>query len=199
MDSKVVFVDSSSKDKEIQEESIKFKLLNFLTKKNLKIIGLILIAIIGAIIFSSGFSSKKKDKNDLSVYENNAYMTTLEYCAELESKLIDVISNVSGAGQVKVMVSVDGSPELVYASDDSKTSSSNSSGTTTSSNSSSPIIVDVGSYNSALILTEKLPNVKGVIIVSSGADDVFVKLNIMNAVSTLLGISNDQVSVLKGV
>jgi stage III sporulation protein AG len=38
-----------------------------------------------------------------------------------------------------------------------------------------------------------------VIIVSSGAGDVAVKLNILNAVATLLDVSTDKVSVLKGI
>jgi stage III sporulation protein AG len=97
------------------------------------------------------------------------------------------------------MVSVDGSPELVYATEDDNKITNNSSGTTSQSNSSSPIIVDVGGKKSALILTENLPKVKGVIVVSSGAGNVAVKLNILNAVSTLMDISVDKVSVLKGL
>ena len=50
-----------------------------------------------------------------------------------------------------------------------------------------------------LILTENLPTVKGVIVVSSGANDIGIKLDILNAVSTLLDISTDKISVLKGI
>ena len=97
------------------------------------------------------------------------------------------------------MITVDGSPELVYATDSDEKVSTNSSGTTTSSNSSSPIIVTINGSDNALILTENLPAVKGVIVVSSGANNVSVKMDILNAVSKLLDISVDKISVLKGV
>jgi stage III sporulation protein AG len=199
MDNKVIYVNNSDSGEMTKDEGFKYRLIKFLTKKNLKIIALIIIGIVGVIIFMGSGSSKKTKDTSSVVQSVSGYMTTLEYCGQLESKLTSVLSSIDGAGKVSVMVSVDGSPELVYATDDTKTSTSNSSGTSSSSNTSSPIIVDVGEYNSALILTENLPAVKGVIVVSSGAGDVAVKLNITRAVSTLLGISVDQVSVLKGI
>ena len=193
-------MESNSDDRNASCNESKNKILNILTKKNIKILVLIIVAVVGIIIF--GFNAG--DKKTSSIISNNVdavsgYMTTLEYCSLLESKLMSVLSSIDGAGNVSVMVSVEGSPELVYASDNKNTSSTNSSGTSSSTTSSSPIIVDVGSSNSALILTENLPAVKGVVVVSSGAGNVAVKSNITNAVSTLLGISVDQVSVLKGI
>ena len=76
--------------------------------------------------------------------------------------------------------------------------SNNSSGSTTTS-SSNLIIVENDGNEKPLVLTENLPNVKGVIVVSSGANDISVKLDILNAISTLLNISTDKISVLKGI
>ncbi|MGN0960867.1 MAG: hypothetical protein ACI4PF_01555 [Christensenellales bacterium] len=196
MDNKVIYIDKKS------EETIdkpKINLSKFLTGKNLKILILIIVAIIAMVILMN-FNTSNSEKNSLATSSNTyGYKSTLEYCAELESKLQAVLSNVKGAGQVRVMISVDGSPEIVYAKDEDEKSSSNSSGTTTSSNSSSPIIVTVNGSSNPLILTENLPTVKGVIVVSTGASDVGVKLDILNAVSTLLDISIDKISVLKGI
>lgn len=166
------------------------------TKKNIKILALIIIGVFALILFM-GIGGESEEKTD-SVSGNKIYTSTLEYCAELENKLEKVLSGISGAGNVRVMVSVDGSPELVYATNaDNKTSStSNGSTVTTSSN---PIIVESNGNANPLILTENLPEVKGVIVVSSGAGDVSIKLDILNAVSTLLNISTDKISVLKGI
>ena len=109
------------------------------------------------------------------------------------------MSAVDGAGQVSVMITVDGSPELVYANEKDQTSSSNSSGSVTTSTYSSPIIVNVNGTSTALVMTEILPVVKGVIVVASGAGNVATKLDLLNAVSTLLDISTNQVTILKGV
>ena len=197
MDNKIIF--SEDKPKETSDNTTKSNVLKYINKKTMKIIILVIIGVIGLIIYFGTSTQSKKNTEDELATNTSGYLSTLDYCKKLEEKLKDTLSNVDGAGNVKVMISVDGSPELIYATDSNSTESNNTSGTSTSSNSSSPIIVTVGGESSALILTENLPNVKGVIVVSSGADDVSVKLDIINAVSTLLDISTSQVSVLKGI
>lgn len=198
MDNRIVCVEDEKVRGQADSKS-KFNLTKLFTKKNLKILILIIVAIVCMLIFMIDSSGNSDDNSSTSIQSTNGYTTTLEYCSELESKLQAVLSSVKGAGEVKVMITVDGSPELVYAKDEDEKVSSNSSGTTTTSSTSSPIIVTVNGGSNALILTENLPNVKGVIVVSSGADDVSVKLDILTAVSRLLDISIDQVTVLKGV
>ena len=129
----------------------------------------------------------------------SSYISTMDYCKIIENKLIDVLSKVDGAGTVSVMVTVDGSPELVYANEKDQTSSTNSSGSVTTATYSSPIIVNANGSSTALVMTEILPKVKGVIVVASGAGNVATKLDLLNAVSTLLDISTNQVTILKGV
>ena len=197
MDNNVVYDNESSRGKSSVVDW-KSKMFNLITKKNLKILFLIVIGLLCLFILFGFFDSGKKS-DVVTESSSSTYLSTLDYCREIELKLQSLIENIDGAGDVSVMVSVDGSPEIVYASDKSETNSSNISGAITSTNSSNPIIVQVGGQSSALILTEKLPKVKGVIVVSGGAGNVAVKLNILNAVSTLLGISNDQVCVLKGI
>ena len=75
-------------------------------------------------------------------------------------------------------------------------SSTNGTTTTTSSN---LIIVNGNKENSALILRENLPQVKGVIVVSSGADNIAIKLDMLKAVSSLLDLSTDRINILKGI
>ena len=126
------------------------------------------------------------------------YQTSLDYSKQLETKLESVLSQIKGAGNVKVMITLDGSPELVYAMDSNEKVSNNTGGSTTTS-SSTPILVQTNGATSPLILTEVLPKVKGVIVVSSGANDISIKLDILNSVSTLLDISMDKINVLKGI
>ena len=191
-------VDASSKKVISKVKSVSERLEKLLTKKNIKIILLLIVGLISLVLFF-GFNSNKKDTTNSTISTSSSYISTIDYCQIIESKLVEVLSKVDGAGNVSVMVTVDGSPELIYANEQDKTSSSNSSGTTTSSTYSSPIIIDVNGSSSALVMTEVLPAVKGVIVVSSGAGNVATKLNLLNAVSTLLDISTEQVTVLKGI
>ena len=182
-------------DKNTGEKNFNF--LKLFNKKNLKIITLVLVVVIIGLFLITKNESEEKSFQDVG--SSTYYTTTLDYCHQLETKLKSVLSSIKGAGNVSVMLSLDGSPELIYAEDIDNKVSSNSSGSTTTSNSSSPIIITVNGSSNALILTESLPQVKGVIVVSSGAGDIGVKLDILNAVSILLDISTDKVSVLKGI
>lgn len=197
MDKEVVFA-TDQKENSTKTKSFYDKFEKILTKKNFKLVLLIIVGLVTIIIFF-GFGSNKTSSTSSSVVSTSSYISTMDYCEIIENKLIEVLSKVDGAGNISVMVTVDGSPELVYANEQDKTSSSNSSGSTTSSTYSSPIIIDANGSSSALVMTEVLPAVKGVIVVSSGAGNVATKLNLLNAVSTLLDISTEQVTILKGV
>ena len=197
MDKEVVYGDKNNNEGSKQKRLLdRFEKL--LTKKNLKIVLLIIVGVVAIVLFF-GFNSNKANSTSTTVSSTNSYISTMDYCQIIENKLIEVLSKVDGAGAVSVMVTVDGSPELIYANEQDKTTSSNSSGTTSSSTYSSPIIIDANGSSSALVMTEVLPAVKGVIVVSSGAGNVATRLNLLNAVSTLLDISIEQVTVLKGV
>lgn len=198
MDSNII-VAPETNDKPLRDSKFdKFKIfiLGFFNKKNIKIVITCVLMLIALILYV-GFSGD----NEVTQTENevkSGYITTMEYCEKLESKLQSVISQIDGAGNVKVMVSVDGSPELIYVSDTDTKTSTTTSGTTTTTT-SSPIIVGSGSNSGGIVMTEKLPKVKGVIVVSTGAGQIGIKLDILNAVATLLDISTDNITVLKGV
>lgn len=191
-------ISKNTSDNSKSKTDYKMLLTKIFNKKNIKILVLLMIGIIAMILFVGIGDGGLKKTTTSSTTTTKSYITTLEYCKSLEDKLESVLSRVSGAGSVSVMISVEGSPELVYAtSDDNKTSNTTSGSTITSS--TNPIIVQSNGNASPLILTENLPEVKGVIVVSSGAKDVSIKLDILNAVSTLLNISTDKISVLKGI
>jgi stage III sporulation protein AG len=198
MDKSIVVEDCSSNDNN-KKVNLAELFAKFMSKRGLKIVFLVLVGIVGLILLF-GFDFKRdKVVNSDNVVSSTGYIGTIDYCKLIENKLIDVLSAVDGAGQVSVMITVDGSPELVYANEKDQTSSTNSSGSVTTATYSSPIIVNANGSSTALVMTEILPKVKGVIVVASGAGNVATKLDLLNAVSTLLDISTNQVTILKGV
>jgi len=166
-------------------------------KGGLKPLILILILLVVAVLLYnfSGFGSSETLSSDSGAIN---YTTGLEYIKELEMKLNDVVGNIKGAGNVKVMISISSSPELKVAENVEEKVVSTSSGTTTVTT-TEPIIVETNGEDSPLILKETLPTINGVIVVSSGASDVKVKLDIITAVSTALGIKSNIVEVFVGV
>lgn len=178
-------------------DKLKSVALTFFSKKNFKFVVALILLLIALIIYIS-FSGSAETKTETKELTSSNYITTMEYCEKLEDKLQSIISQIDGAGNVKVMVTVDGSPELIYVSDTDTKTSTTTNGTTTTTT-SSPIIVGSGSSSGGIVMTEKLPKVKGVIVVSTGAGQIGIKLNILNAIATLLDISTDNITILKGV
>ena len=133
----------------------KNKIIKIFNKKTLKIIMIVFLLLIFVLLYIN--LSNKTFRTDSDNVENTSsnYLNTLEYSKEIERKLEALISQIDGAGNESVMVSLDGSPELIYVYDEESKTSSNSSGTTTTS-SSSPIIINKDNGDSALILKEKL-------------------------------------------
>lgn len=198
MDKEIIKIENLiNDDTKDDKQKPKFNFVKLFSGKNLKIIVLVIICIIGIMLFLKMTSTKSTSSKSTTV-SSSSYKTTLEYSEILENKLENLLSQIKGAGNVKVMISLEGSPELVYAMDSNEKVSNNQNGSTTTS-ASSPILIENKGSSSPLILTEKLPKVKGVIVVSTGASDISIKLDILNSVSTLLDISIDKINVLKGI
>ena len=169
----------------------------FLTRlKNIKHIELIVVAIfvvVLAVIYISSTSS-------------NTVSTTGEFNIEaysnsLEKKLENVLGEISGVGKVSVMVMLDGGMKYEYAkeSEEVTTSSSLTSGTNSKTTTNESIVmINQNGKSTPLIIREYYPDVCGVVVVCSGASNVAVKLNIINALSTLLGVDSNRIEVLVG-
>lgn len=165
--------------------------------KNIEIyIAIAFVVIVLLIYFSSNFSwSSKNNKNS-----TNNYTSAYDYCFETEKKLSKLLSTIEDAGKVDIMITFESTPERViaYITSSSKNTSSVGDGgfNENNQNSSSPQVIYVSGDQIPLILKEVSPKVIGVLIVAEGADDIKVKLDIINAVSVLLDVSPEQIKVL---
>ena len=116
----------------------------------------------------------------------------------MEQKLMDTLSCVRGAGKVKVMITYETGNEIVPAMNTDITSSVSVSGENqTRTESSSPVTTYQNGENEAIVLMEREPTVRGVIVVAQGAADISVRLKIQAAVQAVLGIEADKVEVLE--
>ena len=107
------------------------------------------------------------------------------YQDELEQRLQGIISEIHGVGNVKVMVTISGSEENIFAEDISESEQKSDRET-----------VIIGSKE-ALLKATKNPEVKGVLVVCSGGDRPQIQEKVVNAVSTVLDIPTSKVFVTK--
>ena len=122
---------------------------------------------------------------------------------ETEARLKQILSHIRGAGVVEVMITYETGKQIVPAmSTDVQSSTTQSQGDVSSvsesvNESSQPATVSRNGGNEAIVLTEVQPKVRGVIVIAEGAADVRVRVNLQNAVMTVLGIDADCIDVFE--
>lgn len=153
--------------------------VKFLTNKNN--LPLVIILIIG-IVFMTVLSDKPQQKGS-SVNDNVQLQ---------EEKLESILSEISGAGKVEVMITYYGSSEKDIAYE-TKTSTSGSDKNSSGSEDKKAVI----SGGEPVVVQEKYPRVKGVIVVAQGADSIEVKRALTDAVTAATGAAACNVCVYK--
>ena len=136
---------------------------------------------------------------------DNAVETKLEsesYYKQVEDRLANVLSQIKGAGEVKVMINYSGTSEIITAttkntSTDKTTDNGSNSNRVTESKTeiTEPVIIQQNGEDVPVIIKEILPDIVGVIVVAEGAKDMSVKLNLVSAIQTLLNVSADKVEI----
>lgn len=156
----------------------------------------IVVGIATAIVLLIYFSSSSLFQSGSSTDNTTTISSASEYANEIESKLSKVLSSVRGAGTVSVMVSLETSTEIVVAN--SKEERTNNSSGSSSSSSTTIIETPVLIGDEPLILMEILPKIKGVIVVAQGADNIQVRLNLLQAVQALLEVDANSIEIFVG-
>lgn len=160
-----------------------------LPKKNI-------VMIIGAVVVLAGLTLSEFTSEEPKPNEENT-LCAEDYIKKTEKNLEKLLSDIEGAGSVKVMLTVDTCYENVYAKSYDTKGEKNETGTQNEL-SEEYIIVKKGSNNEeCLVIKVYEPTVKGVAVIAEGADSIRVKTAITDTVCALFNISTAQVSVEK--
>ena len=122
----------------------------------------------------------------------------------LEQRLINVLSKIRGAGRVEVLVTYETNGEIVTATvrqtDEDVRNADGTAGSETSRTVrevTEPATVETGNGHTPIILYEKEPVVRGVIVVAEGAADFSVRQKLQAAVHAATGIPIDRIEVFE--
>lgn len=155
-----------------------------------------LALIIGAVAVVVGLSISEFT-SDTEVTAEDSTVYAEDYIKQTEKNLQRLLCEIEGAGDVKVMLTVDTCYENVYAKGYNSKSQKTENGTENEL-SEEYIIVKKGSNNEECLVTKVFePSVKGVAVIAEGADSIRVKTAITDTVCALFNISTAQVSVEK--
>ena len=111
----------------------------------------------------------------------------------IQAQLENILSQIDGAGQVSVMLSISQGERIIYQTDSTYSQSDNS----TDSQSQTILITDSQRNETGLVHQTNPPIYQGAIVLADGADRPSVKLAIVDAVSAVTGLGSDKITVLK--
>lgn len=132
-------------------------------------------------------------------------VTDEEYAANLEQRLTQALSQVAGVGQVRVMITLSSSRELVVEREQpvtrSVTNEADSQGGTRVVNQvetgDSVVYSSEGSNSDPYVVKILPPQIEGVLVVAEGAGDVTTNRTIVIIVQALFDVESHKISVVR--
>lgn len=145
----------------------------------------LLILLLGILLMSLPEGSKESMQPEISV-PAPVYASKTE---ELEA----ILSQISGVGKVRVMLTEAAGSETIYQTDEDRSETSDAQ------NIRVETVIVSGSERTetGLVRTVVPPVYLGAIIVCQGGDSPAVRLSVAEAVSNVTGIGTDRITVLK--
>lgn len=162
-------------------------------KKEKKLYIIVAVGILGILLIALSEllpADKTKSENQ---EQQTAFASANNYEAGVEKRLEEIIANIAGAGKVKVMVTINSSPETIYAKNEKEKTKTDEKSSEYSYDGS--YVVD--NNDNGVVLKTSEPEIRGVIVVCDGGDKPAVKKDITDAVSSVLSIKSNNISVLK--
>lgn len=154
---------------------------------------IVAIGLIGiALIFISGLDFGK-DRVPEETAEPETTASAEAFRTEQEKRLKNILSEISGAGKVEVMISVEGSTEYVYLQK-TENKSNTADGEQSINYRSEPVVIKDGSPVISKVVS---PKVTGVLIVADGAGSAAIDEKLINAAAAALGISTANICVAR--
>lgn len=156
-----------------------------------------------ALIFMSGLLKSTDKPKEL---EKEPGFTAEEYISKLQEDLKSIISSIKGAGEAKVLVTLESGMETVYATEEKKNKEAIEdlhNGETSKKKECDDLekryitVKAADGSEKALSVTQIQPTVKGVVVVCAGGDNKDVQERITNAVRTSLNITAKRVFVTR--
>lgn len=107
----------------------------------------------------------------------------------LQESLTDILSQIAGAGKVKVLLTEAAGEQTIYQTDENYAGSDIRRQTV--------LVTNASREEAGLVKQVNPPTYQGAIVLCQGADSASVRLSIVEAVSNATGLSTDKISVLK--
>lgn len=123
--------------------------------------------------------------------------TGLDYKTQTEQELTSILRQISGAGNVAVMLTLKSGEQTMYQMDSNLTTQ-NADGTTSNSSAETTVVVSRDDVGQEAVVTKVLsPTFLGAVVVCQGADDPQIRLSVIQVVASATGLSSEKITVVK--
>ncbi|KAB3527573.1 stage III sporulation protein AG [Alkaliphilus serpentinus] len=183
------------------------ELKKLLQKKYVANLLVVITAGILLLIFFSDFGASSRTQNNSNRQYNDEILVNSEGQKTdeeiVEGRLKRILQEIKGAGEVEVMITFEIGSEMVAAmntvTSTDKTEEKDANGgtrvVTSESTTGNIATINDSSGNKPLVIKEIMPQIKGVIVVAEGADDIQVKSMLYEAVKTVLQVPGHKVQI----
>ena len=180
-------------------------------KKNLEnmvvflIILIITLIIINTILKEEGNTINKEDENTKLAESMQIINTTELEEKDISKKLESILSKISGAGEVNVLLTYSKTSEIIPVYNENinesiteETDTSGGKRTINSKDNQKEVIYEEGTEGKKIV-TQKIisPKIEGAIITAKGAGDINVKNNIIQAIEAATGLAVHKIQVFE--
>ena len=177
---------------------VKEKLSQYLKKIPPK--GLIIIGAIGVILIALSSLLPETEKTDKAA---DCSVSHEEYNEMLELKISEIVRSITGEKNPTVAVTLQTGMQYLYAGDEknrTEQATQSADGKLSEDNAEESekgfvIVKDSSGDENAVIVTEYMPEIRGVAVVCEGGNNESLREEIINAVTSALGISSRKIYV----
>ena len=144
--------------------------------------------IIGLMLIIFGTFGEKKDEKDDVSKNSKENVSTMEYIQALENKIGNIAEQITGSGNVRVIVSVSSGTEYIYVSNEKL-----------GENSSSKEYITVRTESGAdelILFKEIYPEVTGVSVACKGGDSPEIQAKLIAVISTSLNVGSNRICIV---
>ena len=146
-------------------------------------------AILGILLLVFGNQTQKSEEESGALLDNTEALSAEAFADATEEKIVTICSGVSGVGEVRAVVTLEGGYRAVYASDTQGSDTSYRNET---------VLTGSGSSEKAILVGYDAPRIAGIGIVCTGGDDPVIKQRITLLVSAAFDVSANKIYVTGG-
>lgn len=180
-------------------------------KKEKAVIGFLIgifFLLIATPVSSVSDHKTKSTKNEAADEEQETRQITNvdsdAYIKQMENKLEETIQAMEGVGEVEVMITLKNNGEkileknLIYENDSEKLQEDGKTEEkSVIKNNPETVLIETSGDTSPIVISEKYPEIEGVLVVCQGGNDADVEVHIKEAVQALFSVDAHKIVVCK--